>query len=505
MRKKVSNTSVRNYLVYNTRKLPKNLLMLNSDDTREEDFTLLLFEGLVSTDLKGEITPSIADSWTITEDKLTYTFHIRENAAWSDGSAILAKDFTDFFARILREENNIYSNQLECIFGVKDYIDKKIEFNGVAITAKDDRSLEIRLNYPSNYFLDIISQPVFSLKKNFYNVKNWKTEYKKITYTGPFIIEDMYGNGEISLKRNENYWDSSNVLSNKLHVTNEESTAFALAKYKSGEIDAFRELPTSEINNFSLNEKLSNGPTAKGVSLIFNLNKNYIIKDINFRKVVSGSIDRNRIEEELNGVLEASTLYVPNNIKGASKTRSILETEILKEEMKKQLSNIYNGEVINIVYLNTEDNNKKIVDCIVKDLKSINLNVKSKGYDKEDLSNIIDYGDYEILLADYMGGYDSPLSFLEQWMSDSKKNIYGYNNSKFDEQVLRGKILSDNSKAEESFKQAEEIFQEDRVLIPIGIYNTTVYIKPYIMGIEVNKRGNVILKKMNNSVKNDTP
>jgi peptide/nickel transport system substrate-binding protein len=503
VKKKLSNTSVRNYLVYNMERLPKDLLMLDNNNIREQDLPLLLFEGLVDTDAEGEITPAIADSWTVSEDKLTYSFHIRENAAWSDGNNIISTDFVDFFSRILKEENNIYNNQLECIFGVKDYIDNKIDFNGVAVVAKDDKNLEIRLNYPCNYFLDIISQPVFALKKNFYNLRNWQDEYKKITYTGAFIIEDIYGNGEVSLKKNNKYWNEENILSNKLHITNEETSAFALAKYKSGEIDAFLGLPTSEIESFDTGEKLVKGPIAQGIGLNFNLNKEGIIRNVRFRELISMGINKAVLEEELNGVVKKSSSYVPKNIRGASQSEYNIAKATSKEEIKQQLSGTYKGEAINIVYLNTDDNNKKIVDYIAKDLKGISLNVKSQGYNKEELDNVIDKGEYDILLSNYIGEYDSPLSFLEQWISSSKKNIYGYNNIEFDQLVLRGKVLSDVNEAQKSFEQAEKILLEDRAFIPIGLYNIIVCKKPYISGIEVNKRGNVILKRINSSIQQE--
>lgn len=504
--KKVLNTSVRNYLVYNMEKLPKDLLMLDNNNIREQDFSLLLFEGLVTTDEKGEIIPAIADNWTVSEDKLTYNFHIREDAAWSDGNAILSKDFVDFFSRILKEENNIYSNQLECIFGVKDYVDNKVDFNGVAIVAKGDKNLEIRLNYPCNYFLDIISQPVFSLKKNFYNLRNWQNEYKKINYTGSFIIEDIYGNGEISLKKNNKYWDKEAIPSNKIHITNEESNAFALAKYKSGEIDAFIGLPISEVDSFNSSEKLVKGPIAQGVSLNFNLYKDGILKDMEFRKLISAAIDKDIIVKELNGILKKSLSYIPRNIKGVSQNELGTAKMISKEQIKQKVSREYKGEIINIVYLNTNDNNKKISDCIAKDLKGINLNVKSQGYSKEELDNIVDSGEYHILLTSYVGEYDSPASFLEKWISNSKKNIYGYKNIEFDNTVLKGRLSANIDEVEKSFEQAEKILLEDAAVIPIGFYNIVLCRKPYISGIEVNKRGNVILKRIKNSMQeSNTP
>lgn len=497
VQKKVYSQNQRDYIVYNMESLPDDLLMLSSRSIRQQDLILTLFEGLVSVDSEGNIIPALASEWTVSKDKLTYTFKIRENAAWSDGSKITAKDFVEFFARILREENNIYAKQLECIFGAKDYADKKIDFNGVAITNKSDEELEIRLNYPCSYFLDIISNPALSLKENFYNLRQWKKEYKKIKYSGPFIIDNIYENGEVSLKKNNKYWDKENVKASKIHIRSEKNAAFALASYKYNNIDILTNVPFREIENINQNEKIVKEFYREGISLNFNLDKNKIASNSNFRKAVKYAINKEEILEELNTVLEKASFYIPSNTKGMNRTEDELDIKKSANDIKDMLYNSeYEGENISLVYCNNNDVNKKIADHIVKSLKDVGIKITAKGYSHQELKEITYNGDYDMFLTNYMGDYDSPYAFLERWISNSSENISQYKNSEFDNNVLRSKVMDNNDEMIKGFKEAEKILMEDVVCIPIGFYKTVLCKKAYINGVEINKRGNIILKKI---------
>lgn len=492
--KKVYNQSVRNYVVYNMEQLPKDLLSLDDDNIRKQDLILALFDGLVATDKDGKIIPALASKWSISKDKLTYTFNIRDDAKWNDGKKIVADDFVNFFSRILREENNIYTHDLECIFGVKDYVDKKIEFDQVAIMAKDDNSLEIRLNYPCRCFLDIISNPIFAIRENFYNLRHWKNEYKNIKYSGAFSIESIYGNGEVVLNKNRKYWNSSNVPSDSIHIKNQEATAFALAEYKSDGVDLFVNSSFIDGKGVDDSEKNIKGPISEGVSLNFNLNKEGIQKNINFRKAIKYAVNRQNIGNELKGILKNSNYYIPYNIKGVKREREY-ENKKQNISMAKELlsKSNYQGEIIKIAYLNDEDNNKKMIDLIINDLKKINIKVKAKSYSEKDLNDIIYSEEYNIFISNYIGKYDSPLAFLNKWVGSSKFNVYGYRNNQFNDSVLKGKVSINNEDYERNFKEAEKILIEDIPCIPFGFYNLILYKKPYIKGVEINKRGNIIL------------
>jgi len=493
--RKTFTSQNRNYIVYNVEKLPKDLFEFSDIDISQEDLVLSIFEGLVSTDSEGNITPGLADSFSLSEDKLTYTFHLRDNIKWSDGSEITNNDFLNFFSELLKEDKDS-GKLLKCIFGVSDYLENKIKFDGVAIRAKDNKIIEMRLNYPCDYFLNILSQTSFFLRKDFNSLKNWKNEFENIKYSGAYIIENIYPNGELSLKKNTNYWDEKNVFTDKIHISNEETSAFALAKYNSDEIDITSNLPNKELTELQEKEKLINGTTLKGYSLNFNLKKNNLLNNINFRKAIAMGIEKNLLEKELNGILKISSWYVPGNTQGTEIRGNYADTNKKVDTLEKLLSSCgYKGEELKILY-KSSDINDLIVDLIIKDLKKSNINFYAEGVNEEKYKLNLENSEYDIVLSEYLGKYDNSISFLEEWLSTSTSNVYGYKNSEFESNILKGKISKNSKEAENYFINAEKILINDMPFITLGFYNRIISAKPFINGIKINKRGNVLLKNI---------
>ncbi|MCY6369716.1 ABC transporter substrate-binding protein [Clostridium ganghwense] len=496
IQKKVVNTEVRDYIVYNIGKLPEDLIMLDRHNIRQEDLLLCLFEGLVSMDKKGKIVPALAFKWEISEDKLSYIFTIRNDAKWSDGSDIVAEDFVNLFSNLLKNENNIYKQQLYCIFGARDYAENKVDFSKVAVMAKDNKTLEIRLNYACSYFLNILSQPIYVLRKDFKYLKEWKNNFSLILYSGPFKLDSILEKEELSLVKNQMYWDEKSVASNKIHMKNEEAIAFALADYKWDEIDIITNPPMNQINEFIKAKELFRSPSINGMSLNFNFNKEGIIKDINFRKCISYCINRKNI---INNIVlgEGANSFIPSSIKSSGENKILFANYSNLDKAKEFLDKSeYKGEKIKLVYLNSNENNKEIVDEIIKNLKKIKIKISVEGYNEEMLKEIIHNEEYDILLTHYIGEYNSPIAFLEKWDSNSKFNIYGYNNLEYDVLILKAKLTGDSSEAIKYLSFAEELLYNDIPCIPLYFSKNIVGAKRYINGLEVNKRGNVILKKV---------
>ncbi|KOA18255.1 periplasmic murein peptide-binding protein precursor [Clostridium homopropionicum DSM 5847] len=493
--RKTFTSQNRNYIVYNVEKLPKDLFKLSDMDISQEDIILSIFEGLVSTDLEGKIVPGLADSFSLSQDKLTYTFHLRDNIKWSDGSEITNRDFINFFSEILKEDQDS-GKLLTCIFGVSDYLEDKINFDGVAIRAKDNKIIEMRLNYPCDYFLNILSQPSFFIRKDLNSLKNWKDEFKNIKYSGAYIIDNIYPNGEISLKKNINYWDEKNVFTDKIHISSDETSAFSLAKYNSNEIDITSNLPNKELVQLQEKEKLIKDTTLKGYSINFNLKKNKFLNNINFRKAIAMSIEKNLLEKELNGIITKSSWYVPENTQGTEPRGSYLDANKIGDTLEKLLSSSgYKGEELKLLY-KSSDINDLIVDFIAKDLKKSNINLYVEGVNEENYQLNLKNSNYDLVLSEYLGKYDNSLSFLEEWLSTSDSNLYGYTNSEFEKNILKGKVAKSLKEGENYFITAEKILINDMPFITLGLYNRIIAVKPYINGIKINKKGNVLLKNV---------
>lgn len=492
-------------IVYNIGELPKELIMLTDYNVRQQDLLVNLFEGLVKTDEKGNIIPGISNSWTISKDETCYVFNIREDAKWSDGSDIVADDFVDFFSKILSKDiNNKFADQLYYVFGAEEYRQGKREFNNVAIRAIDKKKLEIRLNYPCNYFLNILAEPIYSLRKINENLVDWKTAYKNILFTGSFIIDNMDKSNNITLVKNINYWNEDDIRSNKILLTCINSSEASLADFQSGSIDIFTNPPTSEVKSLSDSGDISQIPAYNTGSLVFNLNKDGIVKDVNFRKALACYIDRNYITKEiLSNTARSALTYIPTGIgtglNGQFTNKIYFNGDVEKDkalEYMKKSKFSKSSESLKMIYIDTVEN-KKICENISKNLRdNLDIKIECIGCSIDEFNDAISKSDYDLAKVDFKGSYDYPLPFLERYSSMSSDNNYGYKNIQFDTILEKSKLEKDKNKKIELLRTAENTLYDDVPLIPIYFSDTVICKKKNIKDVYFTKEGNIKLDKV---------
>lgn len=182
-----------------------------------------LLEGLVSADDKGsDVVPAIADSWKVSGDGLTYTFHIRSDAKFSNGDKITAKDFEWTYQRLLTPTGagsaatdgaNSYKTSLG-IVGATDFLAGTVtDWSKVGIKATADDTLEITLTTPNSAFLLGMANvsmlllhkaTVEKFPKDWMQPKNW-------VGSGPYVLTAWNPTASIAMKKHDNYWDAKNV------------------------------------------------------------------------------------------------------------------------------------------------------------------------------------------------------------------------------------------------------------------------------------------------------
>lgn len=506
--KKVKPSASRKYLVYNLGKLPLDLLMLNNDDVREKDLLLTLFEGLVREDKDGEIIPAMAEKIDISEDKIGYTFKLRKDLHFSDGSDIKASDFVRFFSNILLEEENIFASQLDCIFGAKDFRMGKVGFEKVAIVAKDDLTLEIRLNSPNTYLLNILSNPIFTLRGTNPDMKNWISSYGEIQYSGPFIINGVNEDGEISLLKNEKYWRAGEIVSSEILFTTIKDGEKALADFETtqysdtSKIDVFVSPPISEVISLSMEKKTEVIPSQSMYYLTFNLKTKDSV-DINFRNAISSIIDRELILQTISEDLAVPAInYTPSSAGNENNGKLIFDPFGNKDKGLEYLkSSTYDKtkKIIMVYENNTLDN--RISKEIAKNIKEyLGVKVVCTGYDKDELKDVLTKGNYNILFSKIDEEYGDIYKFFSRWTANSKYNIYGYKNLEYDK-IIESALMDNSSKGNSSkdnenkimiYNQAQEILAKDLPCIPVYIANTVICKKENIKGIYITRSGNLI-------------
>lgn len=439
--KKYMNADVQDYIVCSFGGLPTTLDMMDINDKKGEELYKYLFEGLVNMNRNKEILPALAESWEIDDEGIQYTFHIREDACWSDGTTINSKDIENFFKYILsKEANNPMARELFPIFGAEDYYNGKIQFHGVAVMATDTKTLVIRLNRRCPEFLEILSKPRYVLRKGKEKLENWKGNHSNIAYSGPFIISDIDKKGLV-LRKNPSYWNSEKVTDESFLLLSETSREKALAAYEAGQVDILYNPPVSEVEGLISSDNTIIVNSDDQVALTFNERPGSKGAERNLKKEIMKYINVEALVRE--------GLDVFNTEK-----YDIFKTIDLEEGLLNSGAGLgdHSDETISVLLVTDNDDiNKRIAKELVEQLKeSEKIKVKSKYIFSEQFQDEIEECQYDIILRRY----------------------------------------------KKEFIDSHKYFLEDHTIVPLFNSSDMIIKNKYIKGVKIDAEGNVILNRV---------
>jgi ABC-type oligopeptide transport system, periplasmic component len=207
------------------------------------------YEGLMRKDDEG-IKEAMAESYTISEDGLVYTFTIRD-AKWADGQPVKAQDFEYAWKRALDPAVAAeYGFQMFYIKGAQEYYEGTGALEDVMIKALDDKTFEVTLNAPTPYFLDLTTFYTFMPVRQDMVEKDpegWASNPETAIGNGPFKLSEYKTGDRIVLVPNENYWKADQTKLTQIDAMMIVDQSTALTAYEAGELDIIDSFPVSEI------------------------------------------------------------------------------------------------------------------------------------------------------------------------------------------------------------------------------------------------------------------
>ncbi len=224
---------------------------------------MALWEGLTSYDRDTlAAVPGVAQSWDISPDKKTYTFHLRPDAQWSNGEPVTAQDFIFAWKRVFLPSTGAnYVSFFNLIDGGEEYAqavaDKKpADFSKVGIESPDPQTLIVHLKYPRSYFLDLCAFPTFfplneksmafDLEDPSHPSKGYKSAWTRspqLVTNGPFFLKEWKFKQYMLLEPNPHYWDRQHVRCKQLVLKTITDPRAALLAYQSGTVDLLTATP----------------------------------------------------------------------------------------------------------------------------------------------------------------------------------------------------------------------------------------------------------------------
>ncbi|MHA6296932.1 peptide ABC transporter substrate-binding protein [Devosia sp. CAU 1758] len=467
-------------------------------------------EGLVTEDAGGEPIAGQAESWEISEDGTVYTFKLREDAMWTDGTPVTADDFVFAFQRLF--DPATASDYAYLQYPIKNSAainsGEITDFDQLGVKALDDKTVEITLEAATPFFLDALTHyTAFPVPKHLVEEHGdaW-IEMENIAANGPYKIVEWLPGSYVRSEKNEDYYDAENVQIDEVYYHVLEDQAAALNRYRAGEFDILTDFPSDQ---YAWMQENIPGETHVEPFLgvyYYVINQEVApFDDVRVREALSISILRDVIGPDILGTGEIPAYgWVPpgtgNYVEEAYKPdwadmpyeeRVARATELMTEAgygPDKPLD-------LQLRY-NTNDNHQRIAVAIAAMWEPIGVNVELFNSEVAVHYDALRAGDFQVGRAGWLLDYNDPSNTLdllktgiEQEGTMNWGNNYGrYSNEKFDALLADASSELDLEARGQMLADAEAIAMDEFGAIPIYWYVSKNVVKPYISGFEDNAK-----------------
>lgn len=467
-------------IYYNIDNEPITLDPQIADDSGARLIILNIFEGLVRIDGNGSAVPGVAETWEKSDDDTVYTFHLRSDACWNDGTPVTADDFVFGITRtLLPDTGSSTASTLFCIKNAEEVHNGTLPSTSLGIKAVDKHTLTIELEYSYDGFLKLLATaPTMPCNKTFFenSAGRYGRDDDMILSNGAFYVRDSSWshNEYIYLRRNSYYAGEDTPVPLGVNITIGEDTDNVCQAITDGQIDCYA-IPNDEVSKaYELGFNMTSfGDTVWGI--VFNTRTD-TLNNSNIRCGLLSSLDRSFVLDSIPENCTAASDIVPHSavIDGVSyrslagESFYIGYSDKASDILQKGLKELKTDTVSNLTVLCTDDSaTRSIVNNIIETWnkftgKYINKNPVSRS----ELNDCIYSGDYQVAVAPLAIDGDSPLDTLELFSGSDSKNISGFSDDIYDGYINLIRSNPDSSSLDTMVK-AEKYINDNGVFYPL--------------------------------------
>jgi len=459
-----------------------------------------LYEGLVVYDAAAELVPGVAESWELSDDGRTYTFHLRDDARWSNGDPVTAGDFVYSFRRIMRPETGAkYANVLYPIANAQKIHGGELPASELGVAALDERSLEITLEAPTPFFLELLTHQtglpihppsVEALGAGFVRPGN-------MVSNGAYVLAESVPNAHIKLTKNPAFHDADQVRIDTVYYYPTEDRSAALRRFQAGELESNNDAPVEQVAwmRENLGDQFRVAPYLGIYYYAVNTSKPPL-DDPRVRRALSMVIDREFIAEEIwGGTMVAGYSFVPPGIANYGepayadyRNMGMIDREEAAAALLAEAGYGPDNPLKVEIRYNTSENHKNTALAIADMWQPLGVEVSLLNSDTATHFAVLrDKGDYDVARAGWIADYNDPQNFLFMVESDNEGfNYANYANPEYDALMDRAAAETDLDKRAELLFEAETIFMHDLPFIPLLYYGSLSLVSDKLEGWQDN-------------------
>jgi oligopeptide transport system substrate-binding protein len=457
-----------------------------------------LFEGLMNEGPTGELIPGAAASFDVSDDKLTYTFNLRD-ANWSNGEAVTANDFVYAWRRLVDPATaSEYAWYME-LMGVKNasaVVKGDMPLDQLGVRAVDDKTFEVVIENALPYFASMtVHGSTFPVPKKTIDEHgaDW-TKPGNMVGNGAYTLTDYRSGEKIVLDRNPAYWDNEGTIIEKVTalIMNDENQA--LTRYLAGEVDKTN-IPAGQYPRLAkeLPDQAISAPYSCSYIYWFNMGEKgpEALKDIRVRKALSYAVNREVVTDRIlqggqfqsyNFAHQKTAGFELPEIDYASWTQEERDTKA-KALLAEAGYGADNPLKLKINY-NTSESHKKIAIGVSQFWKkTLGVEVELANTEWKIHTTNLQNGDYEVGRYAWCGDYNEASTYLDLLTSYSGHNVGGYSNPEYDTLMADSKTMPNPNP---NYTAAEKLLARDMPFAPIYQYTSAIMVQPKLRGWPVN-------------------
>ncbi|MFC7333678.1 peptide ABC transporter substrate-binding protein [Rhodocista pekingensis] len=465
---------------------PETLDPHKSSGVPESFIQFDLFDGLLIPDGKGGLVPGAAERWEMSEDGTVYTFHLRRNARWSDGTPVTAEDWVFSWKRLLDPRTAAkYAYYLWPVLNAEDASLGRKPMDSVGLAAPDAYTFQVTLRGPTPYFLKMLHHhAAYALSKA--NLERHGDTFIRpgnLVSNGAYMLVEAVPQSHVKLVKNPHYWDAENVRIDTVMFLPTENLDAELRRFRSGELDFTYEVPLTQTDwvKANLPDEYRETPYFGTYFFAPNMTKEPWKSNRDLRMALNLAIDRASICEKITRQGEQPAYaFTPPGVEGyplplpdhAAWTQE--QRDAKARELMQKAGYGKGGKPLDLeVLYNTSENHRKVAIAVAS-MWQQKLGIKVT-LNNQEWKVFLDSRDEkkfkDVTRHGWIGDFVDPNTFLELLRSDiGKQNPSGYANPEYDRLMMEANRTQDPEKRAALMRQAEAIVLEDAAVFPLYTY-----------------------------------
>ncbi|ATD30845.1 ABC transporter substrate-binding protein [Macrococcoides bohemicum] len=462
-------------------------------------------EGLYTLDKDDKAVPAIAKGEPkISADGKKWTVELRDDAKWTNGDSVTAKDFVFAWQRALDPKTAAeYAYIMYDLKNAEAVNTGKMKTSELGVKAVNDTTLEFELEKSKPYFKELLAFGTF-LPQNEKFVKEKGEKYgtteKDTLYNGPFVLSEWKTEDKFTLTKNDKYYDKDKVKLEKITYKVLKDANSGVNLYTTGKIDRVG-LPAEFIDKYKDDKNYSTELDASTFFIRMNQTKNKDLQNKDLRMALAKSIDKEKyVKNNLNnGSVAINTLMPKEFVKDEAgkdfvdgvKSPLNYDAKAAKDSFEKAKKTLgkdkFTFEFLTFDQESSKKDAEYFKEQIESNLPGVTLKIKQQPFkQKLDLES---KGNYELSLGGWGPDYPDPMTFLDMFVTDGPHNQTGWSSKTYDKAIdeANGPLLTDVEKRWTTLQNAETEFLNEAVIIPIYQRGGAFLTQPYVKNIVSHK------------------